>query len=165
MRRGGNIVQENRAAEIEATDEQGNSVADGARWRNAEAACPNLQATRACSPRQELRLQFIDAATVVSDGRVETLLAFEDDREIGRDVVRGYGFRCSVDAENEQQMMSALRAAEDHAHAAAIRSRATVTMHGSAAPIDIESDGTPQTCAQKRSGLCGTGVARCGRGQ
>ncbi len=65
----GVVLQQDRAAEIEAADEQRSSVADGIGGRDTEAACTHAeQALPTVRRRQRLLAQLIDGASIIAAG-------------------------------------------------------------------------------------------------
>jgi len=141
-RPGSGVVRKQRAAEIKSADQQGRAIAQCARRRDTEAARARAEQIGSGARRQRPQIQLIDRAAIITDGRIDALLALEDHGEIGCHVVIHPHARRRADSIDEQQSMPMVAATEDHAQSAAIGSHATITRHrprrSRHAPMHIE---------------------------
>src|SRR6516162_11452372 len=131
------VLEDRTAGEIEATDENTRVAVERARRRNAEAARDDPPgALRAAECADAFLPQLIHRAMIGTTGGEQPFLAFEDHRQIGRQVVAGAPLMHRTHAEHQPHAapIAVRRAGEADAHAAAVRTRAAIALDLGIAP-------------------------------
>src|ERR1700685_1463655 len=97
-----------------------------------------------------LLLEIVDRAAIVAARGEQALLALEDHREVGRQIMPGVPFLHRPDTEHHPQAMpvGVWRTCEAHAQAAAARARAAVAFELAIVPVDVEVHGAADDRAQ-----------------
>ncbi len=138
---------------------------------DAEAAADHaIRADVAAECANALLLQLVHGAFVVAASGEQPLLAFEDDREVGRQGGACLAFGRARHAEHHAQSpaVARSRAGEAQADAAAVRPRAAVALELGVLPVQIEVERAADSRAQKavatRQAACRALAGRAGIG-
>src|SRR5215469_14429849 len=168
------VVEDRMAGEIEATDENPRIAVERAGRRNAEAARDDPpRALRSAERTDAFLPQIVHRAVIGAAGGEQPFLAFEDYRQIGRQIVAGAPLMHRTHAEHEPHAAAvAVRGAgEADTHAAAVGTRAALALDLGIAPIDVEIEraayaGSQVAVAARQAPVCGVirrGDRRAGR--